>query len=190
LYTALRRRITWLTSERGILLYQVVSTVVLTAVGVITVSRDPSGQAMAGLVAAIALHGIYSLSFFELWSLAEGSYSLRILEHVEVSPPSISRGALWGHLGNPGQDLIAPPAHAGRAWVTLPDPSRQNGGAASQHGRRDRRALAFAEDRMNVVASPEEMIAQVEDFVRHFGAYGNLNVTVPSAGTGWRAPTS
>jgi len=43
---------------------------------------------------------------------------------------------------------------------------------------------------MNVVASPEEMIAQVEDFVRHFGAYGNLNVTVPSAGTGWRAPTS
>lgn len=83
MYAALGRRITWLTSERGILLYQVVSTVVLAAVGIVTVSTDPSIQAMAGLVAAIALHGIYSLSFLELWSLTEGSYSLSILEHVE-----------------------------------------------------------------------------------------------------------
>jgi hypothetical protein len=30
-------------------------------------------------VAAISLHGIYSTSFLELWSLAEGGYSLSIL---------------------------------------------------------------------------------------------------------------
>src|SRR5260370_39172321 len=29
---------------------------------------------------------------------------------------------------------------------------------------------------------PEEMVAQAEDFVRHFGAYRNLNVKVP---IGW-----
>ncbi len=83
LYIALRRRITWLTSEQGILLYQALSSVVLVVVGFAVVSLDPSVQVMAGLVAATALHGIYSLSFLELWSLAEGSYSLSILEHIE-----------------------------------------------------------------------------------------------------------
>ena len=43
----------------------------------------PNVEVVAGLVAATALHGIYSLSFLELWSLAEGSYSLSILERVE-----------------------------------------------------------------------------------------------------------
>jgi hypothetical protein len=83
LYTALRRRITWLNSERGILLYQALSSVALIVVGFAAVSMDPSVEVRAGLVAATALHGIYSLSFLELWSLAEGSYSLSILEHVE-----------------------------------------------------------------------------------------------------------
>ena len=83
LYTALRLRITWLTSERGILLYQALSFVVLIVVGFAAVSMNPSVEVVAGLVAAIALHGIYSLSFLELWSLAEGSYSLSILEHIE-----------------------------------------------------------------------------------------------------------
>ena len=83
LYTALRLRNTWLTSERGILLYQALSFVVLIVVGFAAVSMNPSVEVVAGLVAAIALHGIYSLSFLELWSLAEGSYSLSILEHVE-----------------------------------------------------------------------------------------------------------
>ena len=83
LYIALRRRITWLTSEQGILLYQALSSAVLIVVGFAVVSMDPSVRVMAGLVAATALHGIYSLSFLELWSLAEGSYSLSILEHIE-----------------------------------------------------------------------------------------------------------
>jgi hypothetical protein len=83
LYTALRRRITWLTSERGILLYQALSSVVLIVVGFAAVSMHPNVEVVAGLVAATALHGIYSLSFLELWSLAEGSYSLSILERVE-----------------------------------------------------------------------------------------------------------
>lgn len=30
----------------------------------------------------MSLHGIYSLSFLELWSLAQGGYSLNILEYI------------------------------------------------------------------------------------------------------------
>jgi hypothetical protein len=83
LYTALRRRITCFGSERGILCYQALSFVILIAGCCAALLIDPSAQTLAGVVAAIALHGIYSLSFLELWSLAEGSYSLSILEHIE-----------------------------------------------------------------------------------------------------------
>ena len=37
---------------------------------------------VAAAVGGIALHGIYSTSFLELWSLAQGGYSLQILEAV------------------------------------------------------------------------------------------------------------
>ncbi len=35
-------------------------------------------------VAAISLHGIYSLSFLELWALSDGGYSLRILDQIDL----------------------------------------------------------------------------------------------------------
>ena len=82
LYVALRRSFARLRDERGIFLYQVVSTAGLVAAGVAVVMMDPRVK-VAGLIGATALHGIYSLSFLELWSLTEGSYSLSILEHVE-----------------------------------------------------------------------------------------------------------
>jgi hypothetical protein len=82
-YSALRGRLACFGSERGILLYQALSVVVLIAGCLGCLLIDPSAPALAGLIAAIALHGIYSLSFLELWSLAEGSYSLSILEHIE-----------------------------------------------------------------------------------------------------------
>jgi hypothetical protein len=41
----------------------------------------PIGAAHVALIAA--LHGIYSLTFLELWALADGGYSLAILESVE-----------------------------------------------------------------------------------------------------------
>ena len=37
----------------------------------------------AAAVAAICIHGIYSISFLELWSLSEGGYSLSILRLVK-----------------------------------------------------------------------------------------------------------
>jgi hypothetical protein len=35
------------------------------------------------IVAVVGLHGIYSTSFLELWSLAEGGFSLQILERLD-----------------------------------------------------------------------------------------------------------
>jgi hypothetical protein len=37
-------------------------------------------------VVLLSAHGIYSLSFLELWSLTQGSYSLSILEKALVEP--------------------------------------------------------------------------------------------------------
>jgi hypothetical protein len=49
----------------------------------VTVLLVPTG-AWPAAWAAIGLHGLYSLSFLELWSLAEGSYTLAILGRVEA----------------------------------------------------------------------------------------------------------
>ena len=43
----------------------------------------PGRGSLEALVGAASLAGIYSLSFLELWALADGGYSLRILEHVD-----------------------------------------------------------------------------------------------------------
>jgi hypothetical protein len=47
----------------------------------------------AALVAAMALHGLYSLSFLELWSLTQGGYSVRILNAI-AQDPSAGESAL------------------------------------------------------------------------------------------------
>ena len=83
LYVALRRRLTSLTYERGIFWYHALSSAGLITVGFAVAVMDPSAEIVAGLIGGTALHGIYSRSFLELWSLTEGSYSLSILEHVE-----------------------------------------------------------------------------------------------------------
>ena len=40
-------------------------------------------QDIAGALGILSLHGIYSVSFLELWALSYGGYSLRILESIE-----------------------------------------------------------------------------------------------------------
>jgi hypothetical protein len=79
-YALWLRRTIPLRSERRIFLYHALSAVMLGTLGVGAVIAHPTAHVAAGVIAAVALHGIYSLSFLELWSLAEGSYSLSILE--------------------------------------------------------------------------------------------------------------
>jgi hypothetical protein len=82
LYTGVLRHHSVFSRERTIFLYHLVSAVV--SAGVLTawllIQHAPDTPAI--LVGVCCLHGIYSMSFLELWSLAEGGYSLQILSFV------------------------------------------------------------------------------------------------------------
>lgn len=95
LYSLALRHLRAFMSERVIFLYQVVSFLTLP---ILLVAVGPSvADRVAALVAATSLHAIYSLSFLELWSLSEGSYSLRMVDRVErlgVMPAETDTGDL------------------------------------------------------------------------------------------------
>ena len=84
LYFLVLRHSRTFSRESAIFLYHLVSgvgtTLVLLAVLLLA---PPSGPDVATFVAVVALHGVYSMSFLELWSLSEGGYSLAIMAHVE-----------------------------------------------------------------------------------------------------------
>jgi hypothetical protein len=79
--TVLRSRDTF-RRERGIFAYHAVSTGLVSLTVLVGLLLAPSFEALATLVAVICLHGIYSTTFLEVWSLSQGSYSLKILRHV------------------------------------------------------------------------------------------------------------
>jgi hypothetical protein len=84
-YALVLRHLRAFTQERTIFLYHFVPALGLGAVVLGALALQPSVERLAGAVAALALQGIYSLSFLEVWSLAEGGYSLIILKHVEAA---------------------------------------------------------------------------------------------------------
>jgi hypothetical protein len=81
LYTTVLRRVKWFATESGIFLYQFISFLALPFVHYALFR--PSSDPFAAHAAALSLHGIYSLSFLELWSLSEGSYSLNMLDRID-----------------------------------------------------------------------------------------------------------
>lgn len=83
LYTLLLRRFRLFARESLIFLYQFVSFL---ALPILLATGGPSTpHPFAAFVAALALHGVYSLSFLELWALSEGSYSLGMLDRIEAA---------------------------------------------------------------------------------------------------------
>jgi hypothetical protein len=85
LYVAVLRGSRRWRSERGIFRYHVLSAGFVTvAVVVLSLLSERIGVAVASIVIVVSLHGIYSLSFLELWSLAEGGYSLSILRQCAL----------------------------------------------------------------------------------------------------------
>lgn len=102
LYFALRRAFSVLKSERSIFLYHLGSALAFTvAFGCWALSSD-SADAWVWFTAAVMLHGIYSLSFLELWALADDSYSLAILAAIEAAEDR-SEKRLAGELSTIGQ---------------------------------------------------------------------------------------
>lgn len=82
LYTIYFRRKEYFGTEQGIFLFHLVPLVCLVAIAFVAFLRNPSNDSFALIVGAGAAHGIYSLSFIELWLLSEGGYSLRILSEL------------------------------------------------------------------------------------------------------------
>jgi hypothetical protein len=83
LYFAVLRGRRALDSERAIFLYHFVSAIAVTAAFGLWALAAGEPDAWTWFVCAVMLHGIYSLSFLELWALADDSYSLAIMEIVD-----------------------------------------------------------------------------------------------------------
>jgi hypothetical protein len=79
LYVGVLRYKTLFQTERGIFLYHLCSAAVFVCASVLIVLIRHDDEAVAIACALVAAHGIYSISFLELWSLAQGSYSLSIM---------------------------------------------------------------------------------------------------------------
>jgi hypothetical protein len=93
LYVCLLRDRPILQSERGIFLYHFVSAILFTAAAVAYGLVYFSDAVFAIAIGLVATHCIYSISFLELWTLAEGSYSMSILTGI-ASQGMLSRNSL------------------------------------------------------------------------------------------------
>jgi hypothetical protein len=86
LYIAVLRQRPAFRQEKVIFAYHAMSAVGVTLAVLLEplVTGTPYDlQWLQWVVAIVGLHGIYSTSFLELWSLAEGGYSLQILEELD-----------------------------------------------------------------------------------------------------------
>jgi hypothetical protein len=71
-----------LDSETGIFLYHLASAIGVSIIcGMWAVEGHP--DAWTWFAAVVLLHGIYSLSFLELWALADDSFSLAIVRAID-----------------------------------------------------------------------------------------------------------
>jgi len=81
-YVVWGRRLAPLRGEKGIFLYHFGSSVITGLAAVAAAFINPAQFGLAGCVLVLSAHGIYSLSFLELWSLAQGGYSLSIIAGI------------------------------------------------------------------------------------------------------------
>lgn len=95
-YALLLRRARALKTERGIFLYHAVSYVLLAGLTAFLGWWWRGAEIGAGVLFVAGLHGVYSLSFLELWSLAQGSYSLAILTRVAALGGTAAPAELTG----------------------------------------------------------------------------------------------
>ncbi len=88
-------------TERGIFVFELSSFVFLAGAAFAYGLTSGFSDAITNSVLAAAAHGIYSLSFLELWSLSEGSYSFMVLSEVQ-SKSRATAGTLIDELSRVG----------------------------------------------------------------------------------------
>jgi hypothetical protein len=82
LYAAVLRHRRLVANEKGIFLYHFVPAAIWVAVlGLLAVFS--TGFTFAHVILIGSLHGIYSLTILELWALADGGYSLAIMDCLD-----------------------------------------------------------------------------------------------------------
>jgi hypothetical protein len=119
---------TLVASERGIFRFHVASFVALAILIAVFVAAGASIGTGAG---ALSLHGIYSLSFLELWSLSEGGFSVTALLRLSRKPlPRVSLLTELGAIGQRKKDdrlrkLVSGGLISGDAILTLTERGRR-----------------------------------------------------------------
>ncbi len=93
-YTVFFRHRAVFRTERGIFLLHAVSASLLTLAAFALAIDQGLRTALLAAVASGAAHGIYSMSFLELWSLSQGSYSFLILHAIQSRQPALERDML------------------------------------------------------------------------------------------------
>ena len=83
LYVAILRNLPTFSKEKPIFLYHFASACLCSGIAFAFALYDQSDESIATAVIVIFAHGIYSLSFLELWSLSQISYSREILVLAE-----------------------------------------------------------------------------------------------------------
>src|SRR5437867_10936243 len=114
-------------SERGIFRFHVAS---FAALGILVAIFVAAGASIETGVGALSLHGIYSLSFLELWSLSEGGFAVIALYYLSLKP--VPRASLLAELSTIGQrkkddrlqKLISGGLISGDAILTLTERGR------------------------------------------------------------------
>lgn len=69
--------------EKGIFLYHFLPSVIIALAVFAQCVIAPSNENLALAVLVIGFQGVYSLSFLEIWSLAQGGYSISILITID-----------------------------------------------------------------------------------------------------------
>ncbi|HZQ74382.1 MAG TPA: hypothetical protein VFB08_15795 [Burkholderiales bacterium] len=93
LYALLLRHRRFIATERGIFLYHFVPAASWATL-LAAFSLASSSVSAADVLLVASLHGIYSLSFLELWALADGGYSLAIIDQLAGGRNVPERSAL------------------------------------------------------------------------------------------------
>jgi hypothetical protein len=103
LYVAAVRNASVFRQEKGIFLYHATSFAALFVFLCLYAALYPSQRGLQAAAGALAIHAIYSMSFLELWSLSQISYSIAILDAIAANP-GIESGSLTSAFANTGED--------------------------------------------------------------------------------------
>lgn len=85
IYVLKLRELPQFETERGIFFYHFTSAILFTTISLVIYAMVSNGPAFVSVLGLVAMHGIYSISFLELWSLAQGSYSISIVSGANQS---------------------------------------------------------------------------------------------------------